>query len=157
MNSDPGIDGVGIQSDARTTREDIIAMFNRRQQAWEDLDASALAADYADDVVIESPFAGTHRGRAAAEQALRAIFTAFVDAKLSTEDVIVDGSRVAHVMTGEGTHMGEFLGIAPTGKAFRLRFVCIHDVEDGRIVRERRIYDFTGLLMQIGVLKARPG
>jgi steroid delta-isomerase-like uncharacterized protein len=156
MNSDPAIGGVETQSDARTTREDIIAMFNRRQQAWEDLDAAALAADYADDVVVESPFAGTHRGRAAAEQALRAVFSAFVDAKLRTEDVIVDGSRVAHVIMSEGTHMGEFLGMAPTGKPFRLRFVCIHDVEDGKIIRERRIYDFTGLLMQIGVLKARP-
>ena len=26
----------------------------------------------------------------------------------------------------------------------------------GKIVRERRIYDFTGLLMQVGVLKGKP-
>ena len=30
------------------------------------------------------------------------------------------------------------------------------DVTDGAIVRERRIYDFTGLLIQLGVLKSRP-
>ena len=156
MNSDPGIGGVGIQSGTRTSRDDIVAMFNRRQQAWEELDASALAADYADDVVVDSPFAGTHRGRAAAEQALRAVFSAFVDARMSTEDVIIEGSRVAHVLTSEGTHMGDFLGIAPTGRTFRVRFVCLYDVAEGKIVRERRVYDFTGLLMQIGVLKARP-
>ena len=30
-------------------------------------------------------------------------------------------------------------------------------VADGQIVQERRVYDFTGMLVQIGVLKARPG
>jgi hypothetical protein len=29
-------------------------------------------------------------------------------------------------------------------------------LENGKIVRERRIFDFTGLLVQIGVLKAKP-
>ena len=29
-------------------------------------------------------------------------------------------------------------------------------VRDGLIVRDRRIYDFTGLLLQIGILKAKP-
>jgi hypothetical protein len=32
--------------------------------------------------------------------------------------------------------------------------VC--QVADGLIVHERRIYDFTGMLVQIGVLKAKP-
>jgi hypothetical protein len=27
---------------------------------------------------------------------------------------------------------------------------------DGAVVHERRIYDFTGMLVQIGVLKAKP-
>jgi hypothetical protein len=27
---------------------------------------------------------------------------------------------------------------------------------NGRIIRERRVYDFTGLLIQVGLLKAKP-
>jgi hypothetical protein len=34
--------------------------------------------------------------------------------------------------------------------------VFFYRLENGRIVHERRIYDFTGLLLQIGVLKAKP-
>ncbi len=34
--------------------------------------------------------------------------------------------------------------------------VFFYQLENGKIVRERRIYDFTGLLVQIGVIKARP-
>ena len=138
------------------TREDILALFNRRQEAWEDLDAGALAADYADDAVIESPLAGSHRGREAAEQALRAVFSAFLDLKVTTDALIIDGNRVVQVMTTEGTHIGEFLGLPPTGKPFRLSVVLLHELREGRIAREQRVYDFTGLLMQVGVLKAKP-
>ena len=138
------------------TREDVLAMFRRRQAAWEAHDAAALAADYADDAVIESPMAGVHRGRAAAEKALRAFFKAFGDVKFTTDDIYVDGNRVAHIVRNEGTHVGEFLGLHPTGKSFHLKAVLLHELEGAKIVRERRIYDFTGLLMQIGVLKAKP-
>jgi hypothetical protein len=34
--------------------------------------------------------------------------------------------------------------------------VFLYELKDGQIARERRIYDFTGLLMQVGLLKARP-
>jgi hypothetical protein len=34
--------------------------------------------------------------------------------------------------------------------------VFLLDVQDHHIVHDRRIYDFTGLLVQIGVLKAKP-
>jgi hypothetical protein len=34
--------------------------------------------------------------------------------------------------------------------------VFLYTVKDGQILHERRIYDFTGMLVQIGVLKAKP-
>lgn len=48
------------------------------------------------------------------------------------------------------------MGLPPTGKPFRISIVHLHDIRDGYIQHERRIYDFTGLLVQIGVLKAKP-
>ena len=44
----------------------------------------------------------------------------------------------------------------PTGKSFRVPAVFLYDLKDGQIARERRIYDFTGVLMQVGLLKAKP-
>ncbi len=66
----------------RLTREQIEAMFVRRQEALDNLDAAALSANYAEDCGVES-----------------------------------------HA--------------------------------NGEIVREQRIYDFTGMLVQIGVLKVK--
>ena len=138
------------------TRDEIVAFFQRREDLYNDFDAAALAADYADDAVIESPIAGVHTGRLAAEQALRAVFDAFLDRKMRTESLQIDGDLVAQVFAIEGTHIGEFLGLPPTGKPFRHTAVFLYELRNRLIVRERRIYDFTGLLVQIGVMKAKP-
>jgi steroid delta-isomerase-like uncharacterized protein len=156
MTSDRGtVIGTGA-AQGSMTRQQVLDWFKRREEAYEDLDAAALATDYADDAVIESPTAGVHRGREAAEKALRAIFSAFLDLTVSPDYLIIDGGSVASVITLEGTHIGDFLGIPPTGKQFRMPAVFFYQLENGKIVRERRIYDFTGLLIQIGVLKAKP-
>ncbi len=55
-----------------------------------------------------------------------------------------------------GTDLGGFMGLAPTGKPFRITIVFLFTFDDRHIVHERRIYDFTGMLVQIGVLKAKP-
>ena len=143
------------QTHPTMTREQAIAFFARRNEAFEDLDAAALAADYTDDAVIESPIAGVHQGRAA-EDALRAVFKAFPDMTQTVEALIIDGDRVAEVRNISATHVGEFLGLEPTGKPFHLNVVFLYELKEGKIVRERRIYDFAGMLMQIGVLKAKP-
>jgi steroid delta-isomerase-like uncharacterized protein len=147
--------GAGV-TPGSMSRQQVLELFKRREDAYEDLDAAMLATDYTDDAVIESPTAGVHRGREAAEKALTAIFKAFLDLTVTTEHHIIDGDQVASVLTLEGTHIGDFLGIPPTGKQFRMPAVFFYQLENGRIVHERRIYDFTGLLLQIGILKAKP-
>ena len=142
-------------SQSGMTREETAAFFKRRQEAYEDLDAAALAADYAEDAIIESPLTGKHSGRDA-EKALRVIFHAFLDLTMTVDDVVIDGDKVVTLHTVEGTHMQELLGIAPTGKPFSMSIAFIYELRDHKIVREQRIYDFTGVLIQIGALKARP-
>src|SRR4030095_16738487 len=102
------------------TRDEIAAMFARRQEAFDDLDAAALAADYADDVVIESPMSGRH-GKADAERYLRAFFDAFMDLKATFEPPVVDGRHVAVIGMCEGTNMGGFMGMPPRSRGFKLR------------------------------------
>ena len=130
-------------------------MFERRLAAFDRHDAATLAADYAADCVIESPSGGTHHGPAAAEQVLRHVFDA-LEVKLSRQSVLIDGDSVAEVVSIEGHDTGRFLGLPPTGKSFRVQGVFLYDLKDGRIARERRIYDFTAMLVQTGLLKAKP-
>jgi steroid delta-isomerase-like uncharacterized protein len=138
------------------TRDDIVALFARRQAAYDNLDAEALVADYADDCSIESPTGGTHSGRVSAKQVLQVVFDAFQDMRVRTERLLIDGNQVSQLLNIEGTNLGGFLGLPPTGKPFHLSAVFLYELEEGRIRRERRVYDFTGLLTQIGVLKTKP-
>jgi steroid delta-isomerase-like uncharacterized protein len=138
------------------TRAEVDAFFARRQAAYDRHDAAALSTDYTDDAVIDSPTGGTHTGRDAARRVLDSVFTAFVDMKLTTEDLVIDGERVAQILNIAGTNIGGLFQLPGTGKPFRMPAVFVYELRDGRIVRERRIYDFTGLLVQIGVLKAKP-
>lgn len=151
----PTVAGAG-EAQGSMTRQQMLDFFKHREEAYDDLDAAALAADYAEDAVIESPTAGTHTGREAAERTFRVVFSAFLDLTTKVENLIIDGNSAVTVVSIEGTHIGEFLGLPPTGKRFIIPAVFFYQLENGKIVRERRIYDFTGLLVQIGVLKAKP-
>jgi predicted ester cyclase len=46
----------------------------------------------------------------------RATLAAFPDLHYYTEDLVADGDRVAQRFTLHCTHLGEFMGLPPTGK-----------------------------------------
>ena len=139
------------------TRDEITALFARRQQEWDRGDASALTADYAEDGVVESPLAGGRAsGREAIEKLYATYFAGFPDFKLEQEQLLIDGDAVALVGRALGTDTGGFMGMAPTGRSVNVPIVFVYQLRDGWIVRERRVYDFTGMLVQVGVIKAKP-
>ena len=70
------------------TRQEIIAFFARRLDALARHDTAALAADHAENGVVESPWAGTVSGRAAIEQAYRQVFAAFPDLAFQHEELL---------------------------------------------------------------------
>ncbi len=137
-------------------RDEVIALFSRRRVAWSRLDAAALAAEHTDDCVAESPMAGQLLGRAAMEHVYRAWFDGFPDLALEIEDPVVDGERSVEIGTLSGTDTGGFMGLPATGKAFRVPAVFVYGLEDGKIARFRSVYDFTGILVQTGLMKAKP-
>jgi steroid delta-isomerase-like uncharacterized protein len=138
------------------TREEIVDLFDRRMDAFNDHDVETFADVYAEDAVVESPLGGTHQGRAAIAAVVAAFLGALSDAKYSQDALIIDGDQVVQVVTMSGTDNGGFMGMAPSGRPAQLPMVVVCRVADGLITHERRIYDFTGMLVQIGVLKAKP-
>jgi len=49
-----------------------------------------------------------------------------------------------------GTHKGEWFGIAPTNKAFRLPIHEFHEIKDGRLTQTFHMEDWLGWLFQVG-------
>jgi predicted ester cyclase len=96
------------------------------------------------------------KGREAVATVVSAFNDAFPKANFEFQPPIVDGHRAASSGTISGTQEGPLLGVPPSGRAVKFWIVFLFDLADGKIVRERRIYDFTGLLIQLGTLKAKP-
>ena len=139
------------------TRDEVTAFFMRRLDDWNRRDIAALGRDYAEDAVVYSPFVGgSATGRVAIEELSRTFFTAFPDARLQWDDTLVDGDRVMLVGRLWASDAGGFMGLAPAGRSFDIPIVTLYELKDGLIVHERRIYDFTGMLVQVGALRAKP-
>jgi steroid delta-isomerase-like uncharacterized protein len=81
----------------------------------------------------------------------------FPDWDYRAEPLLVDGDRVAQPFNVTATHLGEFMGIPGSGKRVTIQGVRLFTMNDGRIEHERRHYDFTGLLIQLGVIRGKPG
>ena len=139
------------------TRQEIEALFARRQQAWDRLDAAALTADHTDASVVDSPLAGgPTTGREAIAKLYQTYFGAFTDLRLEQDELLIDGDRVVLLGRISGTDNGGFMGMRATGRRVSVPIAFYYELEWGRIARERRIYDFTGVLVQVGLIKAKP-
>jgi len=139
------------------TRDDIVQFFARRQEGFDRLDPVLAASFHAEDGVVESPFAGgVAEGREAIEQVYRAFFTAFSTAIFEQKQLLIDGDNAALLLQIRGTDSGGVMGLPPTARPFNVSLVLLCEMRDGFIARERRVYDFTGLLLQVGALKAKP-
>jgi predicted ester cyclase len=138
------------------TRDQIAGFFRERQGQWAARDPEGLSRGHAADCVVESPMHGTPRGRAAIEDAYRALFAIFPDWTFEGDELYIDGDRVAQPFRATATHVGDFMGIAGTNRRCRIEGVRLYRLQDGLIVHERRLYDFTGLLIQLGVLRSKP-
>jgi steroid delta-isomerase-like uncharacterized protein len=138
------------------TRTEMAALVARREDAWNRHDIAELSRLNAPDCRVESPTAGRIViGLQAVEDINRAWVTGFPDVVFATTDVLIDGDEFAWILTATGTDTGGFMGLPPTGRFFELPMVILATVRDGQIVEERRIYDFTGMLLQVGILSAK--
>jgi steroid delta-isomerase-like uncharacterized protein len=137
------------------TREEITAFFDRRQDALERRDATALAALHSDSGTLESAMAGTLVGRAEHERFYAGLFSAFPDFRYEPGDLWIDGNRVAQSATFGGTNIGGFMGFPPSGKQVRVPAVFLFKLKGLQIEWMRSVYDFTLMLVQAGVLKIK--
>jgi steroid delta-isomerase-like uncharacterized protein len=139
------------------TREQIVALFERRNADWNRHDTAAIAAYHAEDAIGESPIQGRMDGRSRIQEGYASWMTAFPDARMVTDDILVDGHRVAQFFTMTGTQKGTFGGLAPSGRKFQISGAFLATLTpDGHIAHDRRVYDVTNMLVQLGALRTKP-
>lgn len=117
--------------------------------------AFSKGADLLDEAVCSDwqdiPLApGQEPGRDGMKPLIRAFQAAFPNVKIIVHEMIGGPGRVAVRAEITGTHSGEWFGIAPTGKAFRMPIHEFHYVENGKVTHTWHLEDWLGWLYQVG-------
>jgi steroid delta-isomerase-like uncharacterized protein len=74
---------------------------------------------------------------------------AFPDVAVEIDELVAQGDRVAVATTLTGTHEGELMGVAPTGRRVSVTGIDIVRAADGKIVEHRGLTDIVGLMRQL--------
>ncbi len=112
-------------------------------------DLETLDRYFAPDVVSHDMPPGYPRGIEGVRQFFRTFQEAMPDVQVRVEEVVVEGDRAAVATTIEGTHTGQLMGKAPTGRRVSVRGIDMVRVAEGRIVEHRGLTDIVGLLRQL--------
>jgi steroid delta-isomerase-like uncharacterized protein len=141
------------------TNDQIREFLDRFKQAWESQDVTKISDCYAADCVLVSPIFSTLRGHDAVKQSYGDLFKAFALKRIKVDDVVIGNEeppRAVLVWKLESTHVGEVFGMPASGKPIDRTIAFILTLKDGKIAKEVRIYDFTSMLVQLGVLRVKP-
>ncbi len=82
--------------------------------------------------------------------------SAFPDLKFKIEDQIAEGDKVATRWTVTGTHKGDYMGVAPTGKFISNTGIALHRVANGKMVESWISSDNLGVMQKLGAV-SMPG
>ena len=77
---------------------------------------------------------------------------AFPNYELIADDLIAEGDKVVVRSTFRGTHKGDLMGIAPTGKQVTMPLILIYRIADNKIVEHWMQADALGMMQQLGVI-----
>jgi steroid delta-isomerase-like uncharacterized protein len=116
-------------------------------------DAAAVGDLVSPDYDEHDPLPGQGTGREGAIDRFSMIISGLAP-HFTVEDVVAEDDRVVVRWTQEGTHVGEFTGVPPTGRAFKIAGIDIYRVEDGLLCEHWHQLDQLSMLGQLGLLPA---
>jgi predicted ester cyclase len=115
-------------------------------------------AEVADEIIAESYVAGGPQSPPAegveGVKARVGLYQEAVDGHWDVQEIFSVDDRVVARWIGRGTHVGELMGLAPTGRAITVDALSVFRVADGKIVEEWTVWDALGLLQQVGAVPA---
>lgn len=120
-------------------------------ETWHQSNPSFTDEEYSPEFIYHDVFSGD-LDREGFKQHVRVFRTAFPDARFRLDDIIVAGDAATLRWTATGTHRGELLGIAPTGRSISVTGITLYRFS-GLQQREAWVnWDALGMLRQLGLV-----
>ena len=112
-----------------------------------------LADELVDPDARDARDAEDRRGPARVKEVATMLHAAFPDQHWEIKSLVAEDDAVVMRSTYSGTHQGPFMGMPPTGRAFRdVDHAYFFELRDGKITSYHAIRDDLGLLRQLGVV-----
>lgn len=109
----------------------------------------------AHDYIDHAGLPGQAPGLEGAKRKWATYATAIPDLRVTIEDMVAEGDRVAVRWTADGTQRGELLGIPATGKHLHWAGISICRVTEGKMAEQFEGWDRLALMQQLGVIPTR--
>ena len=106
----------------------------------------------APDYVRHGLAPGARPGPDSTKQVFTMMRTAFPDLSIEVNPLVGKGDMVAAQLTHRGTHKGEFMGIAPTGKQVTVTTIGIYRFASSKLKEAWINMDELGMLKQLGAM-----
>jgi len=128
------------------------------RRALEEIVSAEGNLDVADDIIAPN-YVGHDpvspkdvRGPEGVKEFASMYHNAFPLVHLSVAQQLAEGDWVATRWVANGTHLGELMGIAPTGNRVTVAGTSIVRIVDGKIEETWDNYDALGIMQQIGAI-----
>jgi steroid delta-isomerase-like uncharacterized protein len=129
-------------------RDEVNAVIDHMIAVMNEHDPDACVACYSEDAWLQDPrFPQPVRGNQYVREGFKYWFDAFPDVHVTLVDRIIDGPKVALEWVFEATHLGEYLGAAPSGRRFKVLTAAHFTVENGKVTRDFSLFDASALRM----------
>jgi len=121
------------------------------EEIWRKGNLDAIDEFFASDFVFNYAPPGVSHDREGYKKTVTSLCGPFDDIDTTTEDMVAEGDKVAVRWTWRGTHKGEYMGIAPTGKRVTITGISIIHIVGGKVAEEWGEMDDMGMMAQLGV------
>lgn len=129
------------------------ASLERAIENWNEGNLAGYLELYDPGVVLHG-YQGVEPGLEGVRRFYEAFWAAFPGSRITLEDVVSEGDKVACRFTLRATHGGEFNGIPATGREVSLPGITVLRFAGGKCVERWSQADFLGLMQQLGVIPA---
>lgn len=116
--------------------------------------AQVLAPDHCSHDPHNPP--GYKVGPDGMKEIIRHYRAAFPDLHFTIDEQMAEGDRVITRWTSRGTHRGQLMELAPTGKSTMVTGISIDRIENGKIAETWVSWDMAGLMQQLTGRQERP-
>jgi steroid delta-isomerase-like uncharacterized protein len=146
-------DTLGVPAHGHGDGETLKAVVRRNTEEIQGQGDFALFDElFAEDFVDHTPQPGTTPDKAGVRVLYGRLREAFPDFRPEIHWQTVDAEIVTTFKTYHGTHLGEFLGIGPTGRTIHFETVDAMRVRNGQITDHWGVANLYSVLQQLGRL-----